>query len=417
MAPRTLGLTFSAQEIQGAGPPTYRPRLERINYGLDTREFRAGEGLRQFELIRTTLPKYASPRLGPADELAAYQWADDSSLSAYAEWLFAKDALKEELDLFWDWSQPALNRAHQAITGSSVRRKFSLSSIKEILAAYAVIGRGSLPSQCWLQRETPLAEQEYPRLSFRAPILDVFANEFKQTLKSIDYLGPLRNYPERHYLLGPSPTLAVGKRGENTPQVLYYRSQEVVEGLKAWFELFGIPYGVMLKPFGDEIVGEMMVINLTDSRTGTQVTPSDVGFGVGQLLPALVQGIVPGTQTICVEQPEIHLHPRLQGTICDFLGWSAGVLDSDVAPATPDRPKQWIVETHSEVLMLRLQRRIAEGKIDPDKVSVLYVNPIQDVGAEIQELRVGRSGEFIDPWPDGFFDEGFRELFPQAAAL
>jgi hypothetical protein len=411
-APRTLALTFSGHQIPGVGQHTYRPSLDKIGYGLE-QPTGAPDPSKYFELARTDLPKTASPRLGAPDQLCAYCWADDSALNAYSEWVYKRTGLRDEIDLFWDWSQPALYRAYQTITRSSVRRggtRLALSDFKKVLDACVVIGAGSLPFRCWLRPlEASIGDLEYHRLSFVAPLLDVFASEFKSALKSIDYLGPLRNYPERHYLLGPSPALTVGKRGENTPQVLYYRTQEVIQGLEAWFKLFGIPYGVKLRPFGDEIVGEMMVINLTDSRTQTQVTPSDVGFGLGQMLPILVQGIVPGAQTICVEQPEIHLHPRLQSTMADFLAWSAGILETTVA--SPKQPKQWIVETHSEVLMLRLQRRISEGKLDPAKLSVLYVNPIQDVGAVIQDLRIESNGEFADPWPDGFFTEGFRELF------
>ena len=72
--------------------------------------------------------------------------------------------------------------------------------------------------------------------------------------------------------------------------------------------------------------------------------------------------------------------------------------------------KQWIVETHSELLILRLQRRIKEGKINSKDVSVLYVRPQGADGSTIQQLRLDEDGGFIDHWPDGFFDEGFNEL-------
>ena len=84
------------------------------------------------------------------------------------------------------------------------------------------------------------------------------------------------------------------------------------------------------------------------------------------------------------------------------------------APAGRPRPagNQWIVETHSEALLLRLQRRIREGKLSPTSVSVLYVQPAGRNGAEILRLRIDASGEFVDEWPDGFFEESYREMFP-----
>ena len=74
------------------------------------------------------------------------------------------------------------------------------------------------------------------------------------------------------------------------------------------------------------------------------------------------------------------------------------------------RGKQWIVETHSELLMRRLQRRVAEGVIEPSDISVLYVDPVGFDGTEIYVLRLDDDGQFIDDWPNGFFEEGFNEL-------
>jgi len=72
---------------------------------------------------------------------------------------------------------------------------------------------------------------------------------------------------------------------------------------------------------------------------------------------------------------------------------------------------QWLVETHSESLILRVLKRIREGKVKPSEVSVLYVNPIQGVGSEILRLRIDDKGKFIDEWPQGCFEESFQEMF------
>jgi predicted ATPase len=75
--------------------------------------------------------------------------------------------------------------------------------------------------------------------------------------------------------------------------------------------------------------------------------------------------------------------------------------------------KQWIVETHSELMILRLQRRIREKVLRSCDVAVLYVQSDED-GATVTELRLDEGGEFIDEWPDGFFDDGYLERYPRS---
>ena len=169
---------------------------------------------------------------------------------------------------------------------------------------------------------------------------------------------------------------------------------------------FEIPYELDVIKMGEpSLAGEHITIALTDRRTDTQVTLADVGYGINQILPVIIEGIASREGAIlCVEQPEIHLHPRLQANIADLM--------IDTIADEPGKRKQWIVETHSELLILRLQRRIREGKIKPEDVSVLYVDPNDESveGSEIIPLRVDENGDFIDHWPEGFFDEAFNEL-------
>ena len=72
---------------------------------------------------------------------------------------------------------------------------------------------------------------------------------------------------------------------------------------------------------------------------------------------------------------------------------------------------QWIIETHSELLLLRLKRHIRAGRINVSDVCVLYVDPDDDSPqSEILELRLNEQGEFLDEWPDGFFEESYKEM-------
>ena len=235
------------------------------------------------------------------------------------------------------------------------------------------------------------------------------------------YLGPLRSAPERLYGLSDDYdrlTGITGVEGEFSANVLYDEdllSQNepgvsVKDATNKWFKQFGIPYELDIRNLGEQsLAGEYITIALTDKRTDTQVTLADVGYGINQILPVIIEGIASQEGAIlCVEQPEIHLHPRLQANIADLM--------IDTIADEPGKRKQWIVETHSELLITRLQRRIREGKISPDDISVLYVDPSDDNGVEgsaILRLKMDENGDFIDHWPHGFFDEAFNELMAE----
>lgn len=149
---------------------------------------------------------------------------------------------------------------------------------------------------------------------------------------------------------------------------------------------------------------------LVDKRTGTPVSHRDVGIGVSQVLPVLVSAFALRNQLVAIEQPEIHLHPALQAELGDvFLGSALGKAGNT-----------FLVETHSEHLILRILRRIRETTagdrpegvppVRPEDVSVLHVQPGKN-GAELTQIPITEDGEFERPWPDGFFAERARELF------
>ena len=229
---------------------------------------------------------------------------------------------------------------------------------------------------------------------------------FKEKLTAVRYLGPLRSYPERLYKVPGVNSYFSGLRGEFTHHRLYYQPG-LVHLVNEWFERLEIPYKLDVTKVGDMAVsGEHIALVLVDRTSGTPVTLADVGFGINQILPVIVEGVdfFTGTEgrVLCVEQPEIHLHPRLQANLADLM----------IANISGRGEKQWIVETHSELLILRIQRRIREQKLQPSEVSVLYVEPTGDgtEGSTITQLRLDENGDFIDSWPDGFFEEGFGEL-------
>lgn len=154
----------------------------------------------------------------------------------------------------------------------------------------------------------------------------------------------------------------------------------------------------------------LMELSLVDAESGLAVSHRDVGTGISQLLPVLVNAAGGEKQLIAIEQPELHLHPALQAELGDVF----------IESALGENKNTFLIETHSEHLILRLLRRIRETAEDdlppgvtplhPEDVAVLYVKPGSE-GSEVIELPVNIEGDFDKPWPDGFFPERSKELF------
>lgn len=122
---------------------------------------------------------------------------------------------------------------------------------------------------------------------------------------------------------------------------------------------------------------------------------TSIGVGVSQVLPTLVMGLIaPRGTTFLLEQPELHLHPRVQSILADFLLGLTWV------------GKQCIIETHSEYLINRLRRRVAEDHSNKlmDKINIYFVE--REKGkSKFQKVDLNEFGAVIN-WPKGFFDEG-----------
>lgn len=159
-------------------------------------------------------------------------------------------------------------------------------------------------------------------------------------------------------------------------------------------------------------------ILLRHRHKNTDVSLQDVGVGISQVLPVILHAFGEKEKLIAIEQPEIHIHPALQAELGDVF----------IESALGENKNTFLLETHSEHLILRILRRIREttrGKtgtwpaqlreacpdgIMPEDVAVLYVEPGAE-GAKVRELRIDGQGRFIDEWPNGFFEERFSEEF------
>ncbi len=232
---------------------------------------------------------------------------------------------------------------------------------------------------------------------------------FEGCLDKIFYLGPLRNHPQRDYLWARSRPDDVGTRGERTVDAIIAlasarqtqnlrrggRRQPVSSIIAHWLRELSL--------IDDFIIVEIAPgsnrwqVKIRTRAGGSEVMLTDVGFGVSQVLPVItILHYVPEGSTVLIEQPEIHLHPLAQACLADVI-----------IHAALHRKVQVVFESHSEHLLMRLQRRIAEERLRSDDVALYFCHARRSTST-IEPLRVDLLGN-IENWPKGFMGDAFGE--------
>jgi len=272
------------------------------------------------------------------------------------------------------------------------------------------------------------------------------ARLIRDYLAQMTYIGPLRDIPARGYRPQVSPDETRWSQGLAAWDLLYNdRRGDLMDEVNSWlsgeerlrtsYRLERVEFKEILVPsamhqmfergLDEDDIGELQELYLSlstrteialrDFEKGILVAPGDVGVGISQMVPVVVGALRKQDGILAIEQPELHVHPAIQVGLGDLF-IAAAVGDPDKLSAR----KSLIIETHSEHIMLRLLRRVREKSDDelppgtlgltPEDLSVIYVeNGVE--GVQFRPLRVGPDGDFMDRWPDGFFEERAEELF------
>ncbi len=264
------------------------------------------------------------------------------------------------------------------------------------------------------------------------------AQVLRDWLADFTYIGPLRDLPERNFSPKLSPDRSRWAKGLAAWQLLHQLSDRKIGEINFWLgsECLKTGYQVVVKRYRElptdsplftyldremdmdeqltvkKLVEEIPLksrVILREEDNELEVMAQDIGVGISQLLPVVVLAVTKESGLLAIEQPELHIHPAIQVELADLF-----------ARYAIDHKKIVLLETHSEHLMLRLLRRIREqpseseelsaNRLEKDTVSVHYVQASAN-GTRFERLRIDDDGDFLDEWPNGFFDERDEELF------
>lgn len=218
-----------------------------------------------------------------------------------------------------------------------------------------------------------------------------------------EYFYPSRSVPKRVMKLSLDNSRRVGALGENTYDVLYAietnKEADKKKGINEYLNIFGYSYEWRISKNG---YGEFLLVDL---KTKAKVNILDCGFGISQILPIIVSCFDDSKEALAVDSPDAHLHSKVHGAICDLL--------IDTA-----KRRNVIIETHSENMLLRLQRRIVEkNEIYPDMATIYFITDTGD-GTVCKKITFNEYGDLVNEPAEfkQFFSASFEDVMSIAKA-
>ena len=268
---------------------------------------------------------------------------------------------------------------------------------------------------CISNNSTPIWRRNREIDLFRAPnetsiitqiiehIIERHINIIKERFywSNINHVSPLRAHPKRYYFLDKSNlNTSLDSLDGNSLTEILKEDENIRNKVNNWLQTFDLHVEVSTL---QDIIHKLKI-----KQNNLDLDITDVGFGISQVLPIIVQGFLSADGSLTmIEQPEIHLHPKMQAELADLF---IDIVDNHTRKHKKLQPNKYLlIETHSEYLLKRLRRRISEGKISARDVAIYFVEPPSEDNKStiIREVPVSSNGAF--EWPSDFYIDELKK--------
>lgn len=247
-----------------------------------------------------------------------------------------------------------------------------------------------------------LGRKDREKNSSDEQVLEDIRYLFRRVVRErVQSIAPIRTKPRRTY---DEISEEFSPEGEHVPFVLDNLLKD--SNSREAIERFGVQSGLFtklnVKRLGSHLSDPTQVLVTGSSRTANLI---DVGYGVSQVLPVIVQSIIATRQNILLlQQPEVHLHPRAQAA-----------LGSLFVELVVKGKKQFIIETHSDYIIDRIRMEVGKGKMSANDVSILYLEKPK-IETKWYSISLSQTGDICDPPPSyrAFFLQEEINLFNRA---
>jgi predicted ATPase len=258
-----------------------------------------------------------------------------------------------------------------------------------------LVDLGSLGDVAWQGNNDLCFELEWDEVD---PWYFSFTNFFTR----LRYVGPLRMPSAEMPYSGEEPE-SVGSDARYLIPFLISRP-DVQGRIGEWLRQRGLAAGVEVRETAKG--SGRWAAYILEKKKGRRVNLTNTGFGYSQLVPVLAEIYgAPRGSLILIEQPELHLNPRL------------AVWMGDVLLSAAKEGKAVLVETHSEHVVLRVRRRIAEGVLPADQLALYFASrSLEKSKSYLTHIALSESGQPLEEWPEGFWGEDYDEAFHLARA-